>query len=81
MAYAERCPSGRRSTLGKRVWGQLHRGFESRPLRQKRCDELDMELGPCASSSLEPCQARKGAALRGNAASAADRPGSMAGSC
>jgi len=24
-----------------------------------------MELGPCASSSFEPCQARKGAALRG----------------
>ena len=31
----ERCPSGRRSTLGKRVGGQLPRGFESRPLRHK----------------------------------------------
>jgi len=39
-----------------------------------------MELGPCASSSFEPCQTRKGAALRGNTASAAGRLGSMAGS-
>jgi len=39
-----------------------------------------MELGPCASSSFEPCQARKGAALRGNATSAAGCLGSMAGS-
>ena len=39
-----------------------------------------MELGPCASSSFEPCQTRKGAALRGNTTSAAGRLGSMAGS-
>ena len=30
----ERCPRGRRSTPGKRVWGHTHRGFESLPLRQ-----------------------------------------------
>ena len=30
----ERCPSGLRSTLGKRVLGKLNRGFESHPLRQ-----------------------------------------------
>jgi hypothetical protein len=30
---SERCPSGRRSTLGKRVCGLPYRGFESRPLR------------------------------------------------
>jgi hypothetical protein len=29
----ERCPSGLRSTLGKRVLGKLNRGFESHPLR------------------------------------------------
>jgi hypothetical protein len=39
-----------------------------------------MELGPCASSSFEPCQTRKGAALRGNTASAAGCLSSMAGS-
>jgi hypothetical protein len=43
-------------------------------------NEPGMELGPCASSSFEPCQARKGAALRGNATSAAGCLGSMAGS-
>ena len=42
--------------------------------------EPSLELGPCASSSFEPCQARKGAALRGNSASAAGCPGSMLGS-
>ena len=31
---SERCPRGRRSTLGKRVWAHTHRGFESLPLRQ-----------------------------------------------
>ncbi len=30
----ERCPSGLRSTLGKRVWLKDHRGFESHPFRQ-----------------------------------------------
>src|SRR5215831_10365472 len=30
---SERCPSGLRSTLGKRVLGKLNRGFESHPLR------------------------------------------------
>jgi len=39
-----------------------------------------MELGPCASSSFEPCQTRKGAALRGNTTSAAGCLGSMTGS-
>ena len=29
----ERCPSGLRSTLGKRVLGKLNRGFKSHPLR------------------------------------------------
>jgi hypothetical protein len=42
--------------------------------------EPGMEPGPCASSSSEPCQARKGAALRGNTTSVAGRLGSMAGS-
>ena len=31
----ERCPSGLRCKPGTFVWGQLHRGFESRPLRIK----------------------------------------------
>ncbi len=31
---AERCPSGLRSTLGKRVYGEPYRGFESLSLRQ-----------------------------------------------
>ena len=30
----EGCPSGRWCNLGKVVWGQLHRGFESPPFRQ-----------------------------------------------
>jgi hypothetical protein len=30
----ERWPSGLRRSLGKRVYGKLYRGFESRPLRQ-----------------------------------------------
>ena len=29
----ERCPSGLRCTLGKRVWMKIHRGFKSLPLR------------------------------------------------
>ena len=32
----ERCPSGRRSTPGKRVYGQLYQGFKSLSLRQKK---------------------------------------------
>ena len=32
-ATVERCPSGLRSTLGKRVLGKLNRGFKSHPLR------------------------------------------------
>ena len=32
-SHTERCPSGLRSTLGKRVLGKLNRGFESHPLR------------------------------------------------
>ena len=32
-SYTEGCPSGRWCNLGKVVWGQLHRGFESPPLR------------------------------------------------
>jgi len=42
--------------------------------------EPGMESGPCASPPSEPCQARKGAALRRITASAAGRLGSMAGS-
>ena len=42
--------------------------------------EPGMELGPCALSSFEPCQTRKGAALRRNTTSAAGCLGSMAGS-
>ena len=30
----EGCPSGRWCNLGKVVWAQVHRGFESPPLRQ-----------------------------------------------
>jgi hypothetical protein len=33
LPAVERCPSGLRSTLGKRVSGKLDRGFESHPLR------------------------------------------------
>ena len=33
----ERWPSGRRRTIGNRVWGKLHRGFESLPLRHLNC--------------------------------------------
>ena len=33
LPTVERCPSGLRSTLGKRVLGKLNRGFESHPLR------------------------------------------------
>src|ERR1700722_18718563 len=33
LVSAERCPSGLRSTLGKRVSGKPDRGFESHPLR------------------------------------------------
>ena len=32
-AAAERCQSGLTGTLGKRVWVQIHRRFESCPLR------------------------------------------------
>ena len=32
-AAAERCQSGLMGTLGKRVWVQIHRRFESCPLR------------------------------------------------
>ena len=48
------------------------------PPSEFRC-EPGMELGPCASSSFEPCQTRKGAALRGNTTSAAGRLGSATG--
>lgn len=33
VAVAERCLSGLKGTLGKRVWVQIHRRFESCPLR------------------------------------------------
>ncbi len=33
LKYMERCPSGLRSTLGKRVCVYAYRGFESLPLR------------------------------------------------
>jgi hypothetical protein len=32
----DRWPSGLRHTLGKRAWCNSHRGFESRPVRQRR---------------------------------------------
>ncbi len=41
--------------------------------------EPTLELGPCASPTFEPCQTRKGAALRRISASAAGRLGSMVG--
>jgi hypothetical protein len=34
-----RCQSGRMSTLGKRVWQQCHRGFESLPVRHSGLSE------------------------------------------
>ena len=34
FTFMERCPSGRWCNLGKVVWAQVHRGFESPPLRQ-----------------------------------------------
>src|SRR5215831_13057147 len=37
---SERCPSGLRSTLGKRVLGKLNRGFESHPLRHNRYSDI-----------------------------------------
>jgi hypothetical protein len=43
----ERCPSGLRSTLGKRVLGKLNRGFKSHPLRHQVCDVFSVSLvGP-----------------------------------
>ena len=40
----ERCPSGLKYRLGKAAWGQLHRGFESPPLRQFRRKALRTEV-------------------------------------
>src|SRR6266550_429596 len=34
-AQKDRWPSGLRHTLGKRAWCNSHRGFESRPVRQR----------------------------------------------
>ena len=36
----EGCPSGRWCNLGKVVWAQVHRGFESPPLRQLSSQQL-----------------------------------------
>ena len=44
MIHPERCPSGRRNTIGNRVGGKLPPGFESPPLRQ-----LDFKLFSQAS--------------------------------
>ena len=43
----ERCPSGRRSTPGKRVYGQLYQGFKSLSLRQKKPREINVSRGFC----------------------------------
>ena len=40
----ERCPSGLRCNLGKVVWGQLHRGFESLPLWFIFCPLMSLVL-------------------------------------
>ena len=40
----ERCPSGLRCNLGKVVWGQLHRGFESLPLWFVFCPLMSLVL-------------------------------------
>ena len=40
----ERCPSGLRSTLGKRVCGQPYLGFESPSLRQIKYSRIGLFL-------------------------------------
>jgi hypothetical protein len=76
----ERCPSGLRSTLGKRVCRQRHRGFKSRPLRHpspsvhrwrgagtmttRSVLESDGGSGPTWWIGFEPGQTGNGAALR-----------------
>ena len=37
----ERCPSGLKYRLGKAAWAQVHRGFESPPLRQKASQRMN----------------------------------------
>ncbi len=70
----ERCPSGLRSTLGKRVCWRRYRGFESHPLRLTLILILTMRnkaknnvwSGSPAIGTCEPCQDRKVAALNNN---------------
>jgi hypothetical protein len=47
LSIPERCPSGLRSTLGKRVLGKPNRGFESHPLRHT-------SFNLCFTSTLTP---------------------------
>ena len=42
----EGCPSGRWCNLGKVVWGQLHRGFESPPFRQFLAMKINRSILP-----------------------------------
>ena len=52
----EGCPSGRWCNLGKVVWGQLHRGFESPPFRQYwRKASLRTMRQPRGSASALSC--------------------------
>jgi hypothetical protein len=50
-ASVERCPSGLRSTLGKRVLGKLNRGFESHPLRHPVIPIFSLAFFPTEISS------------------------------
>ena len=64
----ERCLSGRRYALGKRVCRKRHRGFESPPLRH-HADNTTIAPPPCGPGPMrwdefEPGQAGNGAALR-----------------
>ena len=66
----ERCPSGLRSTLGKRVCVDAYRGFESHPLRQPFHIDAVPTVVPCRGdpgsgrlAAREPGQALTGAAM------------------
>ena len=51
---AERCPSGLRSTLGKRVLGKLNRGFESHSLRHSVTPLISVPSIPTVPLHLRP---------------------------
>jgi putative endonuclease len=59
----ERCPSGLRSTLGKRVLGKLNRGFESHPLRHPTSRGFGWHAHPVPRRALPPPKAPDGRSL------------------